>query len=220
MVVDATNDYAHVSILVMINLKRRAFFLAGTRKVAEVTITKVDERVKQRAKHWIRPPYALDELDFLTTCTRCGECIDACPHQVIFPLSSRLGASVTKTPALDLLNKSCYLCADWPCVTTCKPGALKFPQEIQKSSPDTEDTIPRIALASINTQSCLPYNGPECGACASSCPIPDALSWCSQKPSINPEYCIGCGLCREACITDPKAIEIRSLYSDTEQNES
>lgn len=198
----------------MINLDRRAFLLASTRKVAEVTINQVDARVKQRAKHWIRPPYALDELDFLTTCTRCAECIDACPYQVVFPLPTRLGATVTNTPALDLINKGCHLCADWPCVTACKPGALKFPVKIQNSKPDSTVPIPPIAVASINQGTCLPYSGPECGACASSCPIPGALNWHSQKPLIDSELCVGCGLCREACITDPKSIKIVSLHKN------
>lgn len=198
----------------MTDIDRRTFFKAGTLKLAEVVINRADARARQCAKHWIRPPYALDELDFLTTCTRCSECIDACPHQIIFPLQSRLGATVTNTPALDLINKGCHLCADWPCVTACKQGALKFPVKIQQAEPDATVPIPLIAVASINQSSCLPYNGPECGACASSCPIPSALNWHSQKPLIDSELCVGCGLCREACITNPKSIKIESLYKN------
>ena len=198
----------------MTDLDRRAFFLAGTRKVTKVALDQVDARVRQRATHWIRPPHALDELDFLTTCTRCGECIDACSYQVIFPLPSRLGAAITNTPALDLINKGCHLCEDWPCVTTCKAGALKLSQKVLKDGSDTEVSMPKIAVASINTQTCLPYSGPECGACESSCPIPSALKWHSQKPLIDSEICVGCGLCREACITDPKSIKIVSLHKN------
>ncbi len=200
----------------MTDIDRRNFFKAGTLKLAEVVINRADEHARQRAQHWVRPPYALDELDFLTTCTRCGECINACPHQVIFPLPPRLGASVTSTPALDLINRGCHLCADWPCVTACKPGALK----LTESKPDLAVPIPPIALASINQETCLPYSGPECGACASSCPIPGALIWHSQKPLIDPELCVGCGLCREACIVDPKAVEISSLHKEAKHSNS
>ncbi len=212
---DATNDDAHVNRnRAMTNLNRRAFFLAGTQKLAKVAIDQVEARAEKRAKYWIRPPFALSELDFLTTCTRCGACQDACPHQVIFPLPSRLGAIVANTPALDLKNKGCHLCEDWSCVKSCKPGALKFPQVNDKTD---SPPIPQIAKASINIQSCLPYKGPECGACASSCPIPGALNWHSNKPSIDSEHCIGCGFCRETCIVEPKAIEIKSLYADEER---
>ncbi len=197
-------------------MDRRGFFRTGSRKLAEATIDQVDNHVQKQAKHWIRPPYALDELEFLTTCTRCGECIDACPYQVIFPLASRLGASVTGTPALDLVNRGCHLCTDWPCVTACEPGAMTLPPKREDSEWNEPVPAPRIALASINKQFCLAHLGPECGACASSCPVPGALVWNTEKPSIDPDYCTGCGLCREVCIVDPKAIEIRSLYREND----
>ena len=202
----------------MTDLSRRGFFRAGSRKLAEATIDVVDARVRNHAKHWIRPPHARDELDFLATCTRCGDCIDACPHQVIFPLAPRLGASVTNTPALDLLNKGCHLCEGWPCVAACQPGALTITPSNENGDRDTTAPAPQIAIASINQKSCLAYHGPECGACASSCSVSGALTWDAEKPKIDTEICVGCGLCREACIVDPKAIEIGSLYTIIESN--
>ncbi len=202
----------------MTDLERRAFFLKGSRKVTEAAIDQIGTHVRNRAKHWIRPPFALDELEFLTTCSRCGECIDACPHQVIFPLASRLGATVVGTPALDLVNKGCHLCADWPCVAACEPRALRRPSRTEEIESDSSRLAPVIAIANINQQFCLAYLGPECGACSSSCPVPRALVWNAEKPEIDLEFCVGCGLCRDACIVDPKAIEISSLYKESEIN--
>ena len=196
----------------MASLDRRAFLRAGTRKVAEGVVDQVDKRVRDRAKHWIRPPYASDELEFLTACTRCSECINACSHDVIFSLPPRLGAMVTGTPAMDLTNKGCHLCADWPCVAACQTGALKRPQK--KSN--VTAPLPKMAEANIDPRACLPYLGPECGACASSCPVTGALVWYAGKPTIDPVQCTGCSLCREACIVDPRAIKISSLYKDVE----
>lgn len=187
-------------------MDRRGFFRQGLRKVSEKAIDEIDTRAKQRAAHWIRPPFALDELDFLLTCTRCHACIEACPHSVVFPLSSRLGAQVVGTPAMDLLNRGCHLCDDWPCVAACEPDALKRPEDVQDGS-----ALPRIATATINPATCLPYTGPECGACASSCRVPGAMVWDHEKPKIDPEVCTGCAMCRDACIVDPKAVDIRSL---------
>lgn len=199
-------------------MDRRQFFRHAFNKGAETVTKVVDQHVSQRASHWLRPPYALDELDFLLACTRCDACVTACPHQVIFSLPARLGIQVVGTPAMDLLNKACHLCNDWPCVTACEPGALR--REIATVEEDDKDKdqeqpipLPRLARAEIDTTHCLPYSGPECGACRDSCPVPGALLWSMEKPRIEPEHCIGCGLCREACIAAPNAIGIHSLHA-------
>jgi len=202
MDVNATNDNENV-----MDESRRNFFRSAFKKVKTKVVEKVDADATARAVHWIRPPYALSELDFLLACTRCDDCIDACPHDVIFPLSARLGVKVVGTPALDLLNKACHLCEDWPCVTACTKEALVRPhiEEGAESVP-----LPLLAIASINTDACFPYSGPECGACDGSCPVPGALTWDMQRPVINQQKCIGCGLCRQICIVEPKAISIKS----------
>jgi len=198
---------------------RRSFFRRAAQKAGHTLVREADERVKARARHWLRPPYAIDELDFLLACTRCGECISACPHQVIFALPARLGAQVTGTPALDLLNHGCHLCADWPCVAACEPGALRLPETAQGQEPgvDTPPPPPRLATARIDTTRCLPYQGPECGACDGSCPVDGALSWEQFKPKIDSALCTGCGLCREACIVEPKAVQIEALQPEPSQ---
>ncbi|MCK4710349.1 MAG: hypothetical protein KAU21_17165, partial [Gammaproteobacteria bacterium] len=63
----------------------------------------------------------------------------------------------------------------------------------------------------INKETCLPYSGPECGACKV-CPVEGALVWSMEKPEIDQALCTGCALCREACIVDPKAVMIQSKY--------
>lgn len=193
-------------------MDRRAFFRHALRKSGEQVVRQADARVTRRATHWIRPPYALDELEFLLACTRCGDCVAACPHQVIFSLPVRLGAQVAGTPALDLINKGCQLCDDWPCVTACEAAALAMPEAAEEGSP----RLPMLARASIDSTACLPYSGPECGACADSCPVPGALIWQQQKPHIDPGHCVGCARCREACIVEPRAIRVTSRYHQSQ----
>lgn len=187
-------------------MDRRSFFRRGLKEVAEVAVRHADAQVSRQASRWIRPPYALDELEFLLACTRCDACAEACPHHLIFSLPGRLSAQVAGTPALDLVNRGCHLCEDWPCVRVCEPGALQRPEGAENESVP----LPRLALAVIDTQTCLPYMGPECGACAGSCPVPGALLWEGERPRIDADLCVGCALCREACILEPRAVEVRS----------
>ena len=83
-------------------MDRREFFKAGGRKAAEVVVRLADERATQRAKQWLRPPYAKPELEFLLSCTRCDACMAVCPHEVIFTLPALYGVEAAGTPALDL----------------------------------------------------------------------------------------------------------------------
>lgn len=190
-------------------MERRDFFKLGARKAAHVAYKAAGARAANRARNWLRPPFALDELDFLIACTRCDECIEACPHDVLFPLPVRLGVQVAGTPAMDLLAKGCHMCDGWPCVEICEPGALV--------PPEPEAPLPKLASARIVTENCLPYSGPECGACAHACPVPGALAWDGGgRPTVNQDLCTGCALCREACIVEPKAIAITALAPDDE----
>jgi len=193
-------------------MDRRGFFKTAIGKAGKTVVEHVDRKVARHAAHWVRPPFALPELEFLLHCSRCGDCIAACPHHIIFPLPASRGAKFAGTPALDLLNRGCHLCTDWPCVTACNTSALQLPD----TAPDETPSSPKLARASIDETRCLPYQGPECGACAGSCPIPGALNWDRQKPRVDPDACVGCGLCRVACIAEPKAVRIASLYKEVE----
>jgi len=192
-----------------VELDRRDFFRLGIKKAAKTAVDLAQTRVVQRAKRYIRPPFALAELDFIIKCTRCTACIEACPQDIIFPLSTRLGVEVMSTPALDLLAGACLLCEDWPCVRACEVKALQLPEP---SADEKEPiTAPRLGLAVIDPAHCLPFSGPECGACGAACPIKGAIEWEMTKPKINEELCCGCAQCHAACITDPKAILMRSV---------
>lgn len=195
-------------------MDRRQFFQNALHKAAKTVVKQGDARVTARASHWIRPPYAIAELEFLLTCTRCTDCIEACPHGVIFSLPARLGADVAGTPALDLLHKGCHLCEDWPCVSACQSGALQRP-------PEPESIVvkpPLLARVTINKTTCLPYQGPECGVCVAACPVPGALQLQEERPVIDESACTGCAMCREACIVEGKAIEVVSLHAAKAQD--
>ncbi len=212
-------------------MKRRDLFRLGAQKTAQAVLGIADKRAAARAKNWIRPPYALQELDFLLACTRCDKCIEACPHELLFTLPPRLGLQVADTPAMDLLNHGCHLCEDWPCVTICEPKALKFPdsdfaepgegKEPPKKNPPPPPPLPKLARVTINEKACLPYFGPECGACGPVCPVPGAIAWDDgTKPRIVHEICTGCALCRDVCVVQPKAVNIASIAATESTTET
>lgn len=198
-------------------MDRRNFFRSALGKGGKAVIKTVDAHINKEASRWLRPPFAINELEFLLACSRCRDCIDACPYQVIFSLPARLGAKFAGTPALDLLNKGCHLCEDWPCVRACEADALVLPESNHDCTAEADNVetdknsslpFPRLADVTVDEETCLPYSGPECGVCFSSCPVPGALIQEYSRPIINQQLCCGCALCRETCIVDPKAITI------------
>ena len=95
-----------------------------------------------------------------------------------------------------------------------EPNTLRLPDRGDGTPPGPA----KFALVRIDTNTCLPYSGPECGACADSCPVPGALEWeGGLRPVINEEICTGCALCREACIVDSKAIKITAFIPEDEE---
>lgn len=194
-----------------INTSRRSFFGSLIRKTADFAVRVADVQDSARQTSWIRPPFALEELQFLSACTRCDACIEACPHGVILSLASRYGLRVAGTPVLDLQNKACHLCVEWHCVAACKPGALQLPLHEEGGVPP----LPCLADVKLDNAACLAHAGQECRACDSSCPVPGALIWDQGRPYIVPRLCAGCALCREACIAEPKAIRAKAFYRRT-----
>ena len=195
-------------------MARRRFLQCGVAKVSAAAVREADSYVECMASRFIRPPFALQEIDFLLACTRCDACIEACPHHVVFALPNRLGPAFAGTPALDLLNHGCHLCDAWPCVAACAPGALRGDQHDPQGAAKAP---PKLAIARIDTEHCLPYLGPECGACAGSCPVPGALRFNAECPEIDEQHCVGCGLCRQACIVEPKALTLRPISRQSAQ---
>jgi len=155
---------------------------------------------RQTFKNLKHPPGALREKKkFESKCTGCGDCITACPHDVILPLYvDRLNKSL---PFMDLNFKACQMCIDYPCIQACKPKALK---------PFSKKEKPKFGQAKLIFENCLNYTEKNlnCTTCKDSCPVENVVSFSNTKPKFS-RNCTGCGQCVMACPTFPKAIVIK-----------
>jgi len=145
-----------------------------------------------------RPPGAVDELSFLAGCTRCNECIGACPVGAIVQAPSRF-REAGGTPMIDAFASACVMCEDTPCITACKPGVL------------TRDQPMKMGVAWIQTMACLAHTGSFCSVCSERCPVPGAIEVSAGKPSIRVDLCTGCGVCLHVCPAPSNAVVVMPL---------
>jgi ferredoxin-type protein NapG len=146
----------------------------------------------------LRPPCAVDEASFLSGCTRCNKCIEACPHDAIGLAPDRF-RSAAGTPYIEPLAQPCWMCPDTPCVSACEPGVL-LPQ------------LPlKMADAVIQEPDCLAHQDTFCTVCLEHCPVEGALTFEYNVPIIHQETCTGCGVCQHVCPAPVNAILILPL---------
>lgn len=136
-----------------------------------------------------RPPGAIEESAFLVECTRCGACIEACPHDAIVLAPARYRGAAG-TPMIDAASAPCRMCPDTPCIAACEPGVLRG------------DLGPRglvMGEARIHADDCLAHAGSFCTVCSEQCPVPGAIEVREGRPRIIAEVCTGCGVCHHVC---------------------
>lgn len=78
-------------------------------------------------KGWVRrlrPPGALLEKDFLSSCIKCGQCVQVCPVEAI-KLSDAGDGFGIGTPYISPRDQACdFSCDGLQCVLACPTGAL------------------------------------------------------------------------------------------------
>ncbi len=179
------------------------------------------------ARAYLRPPGALAERGFRSSCIKCGQCVQVCPYHSIYLLDITHLFDIG-TPVIDAKDRGCYLCGALPCVLACPSGAL--------SHETNEPKKVKMGIAVIeNLDACLAYRGQvlkssdlrlkpakteqerelnsalaakkgkPCDLCASLCPYPqplDAIAMIEAGKHFVPQIrsaCVGCGACAELC---------------------
>jgi MauM/NapG family ferredoxin protein len=172
---------------------------------------------RARAQLMLRPPGALPEDEFLDTCTRCFKCSNVCPNQCIKVHGVGAGLHQMFTPFIQARERACTLCGE--CAKVCPTGALK------PFSPDREGWLAGVSMgvARVNKGMCYSFHGRTCGACYRACPLAGRAMKIGlyETPLVQPESCVGCGLCEQACLHLPQAIRVipaAQMQSGTRRN--
>jgi ferredoxin-type protein NapG len=179
---------------------RRGFFRETFSRLLREATIRTERRVAPR--RYFRPPGAADELAFLASCTRCGDCIDVCPVHAIIKAPPDAGLAAG-TPMIDPAIQACVVCADMPCARACETGALVVPTGGWAGL--------HLGVLELDPERCITFHGVSCGVCARACPVGEqalALDGAGH-PVLKPEGCVGCGVCVTACVTSPSSLTLR-----------
>jgi MauM/NapG family ferredoxin protein len=179
----------------------------------------------EAAPEAIRPPGALPEGEFLARCVRCGACVNACPTSALQPSLTTAGLEGLYTPVLVARRGWCE-----PSCTRC--GQVCPTAAIQPLTPETKgwthgaagSTRVKIGTAFFDWGRCLPWAmATPCVVCEEVCPTspkaitleavevrrPDGRTVRVGRPRVDPDRCVGCGLCEAKCpVAAPAAVRI------------
>jgi ferredoxin len=142
-----------------------------------------------------------------------------CPTNAIQPTLLEAGLEGLWSPLLKMKIGYCeYECT--LCTQVCPTDAIK-PLEAE------EKKKIKIGLAFFDKNRCLPYaSARSCIVCEEHCPTPKKAIWFEEvqvvnprgeklmvkQPHIDPELCIGCGICEKKCpMADQGAVYVTSV---------
>ncbi len=204
-----------------LDLGRRAVLAAGLGGLAGGALLHTHPQSGKRtfSPELIRPPGSVEEEEFLARCIRCGSCMKVCPTNGLHPAFLEGGLAGLWTPVFQMKLGYCeYECT--LCTQVCPTDAIRqlTVKEKQKTS---------IGLAFIDKNRCLPFAfGRSCIVCQEHCPTPTKAIWFEEvevknqkgersivkQPHVDPELCIGCGICENKCpVVDQPAIRVTSV---------
>ena len=116
---------------------RSAFLIGGVLGLAMLGYVPVAGAQRSR----LRPPGALEEADFLSSCIKCGQCVQVCPVAAIRldDIDSGFGIGV---PLIDARAQACdFSCDAVQCILACPTGSLTY------RKPASLATRPGMSLA-------------------------------------------------------------------------
>ncbi len=219
------------------DLSRRKMIFAGLTGLLFYPLVRGSGRsTRDFSSRVIRPPGAVEELEFLERCIKCDQCARVCPTNVIQPDWFDSGLEGLWTPVLNFRIGYCQLNCT-ACGQVCPTGAIQRISVARKLglAEYAERGPIRLGTAHIDVGRCLPYSaGIPCQVCEEVCPTsPKAVHvgrqmrrrrggrWSAAPeaedavpvPMVDPDRCIGCGICEQHC---PVVGDRRAIYVTAE----
>jgi polyferredoxin len=199
--------------------QRRDALLALGMSAAWIALSRSDLLAKRESPFLIRPPGAREnnsDVISLTRCTRCNECIRACPTSALQPAVFEAGlqgfATPLLVPRLGYCDYACNACGQICPVKAIPPLTL------------AEKRLQVIGKAYIDESRCIAWSDRQpCIVCEEMCPLPEKaiqleskLVWAPngaqvelQLPHVVRDVCIGCGICEYKCpVSGQSAIRV------------
>lgn len=170
------------------DVSRRGFVLSLASGIFAVPAVRLSNKLGSNWYHKvIRPPGALPEEEFLKRCIKCGQCMRACPTNVIQPGGIQAGLENLWTPVLNnrIGSSGCQLnCV--ACGQVCPTSAIRPITLAEKHGlGEFAEAGPiKLGTAFFDRNRCLP--------------------WAMDKP---------CIVCEENCPVSPKAIYTQECFN-------
>lgn len=170
------------------DLSRRKVIFAAVAGVLFFPFVRTSGRTtRDFSSKLIRPPGALEELEFLQRCIKCDQCIRVCPTNVLQPAWFEGGLEGLWSPILNFRMGHCQLHCT-ACGHVCPTGAIQQISVERKLGlgPFADQGPIKVGTAHFDTGRCLPYSkNIPCVVCEEVCPTsPKAIHTERQRVSV------------------------------------
>ncbi len=146
----------------------------------------------------IRPPGALPEEKFVSTCTGCGECLKVCPNNALQSTLLEAGLAGLYTPRLVPRIGYCEELCNF-CGRVCPTEAIR-PVSLE------EKRLIQMGIAHVDKTRCIAWDTEKiCLVCNEQCSYHAIIGDEKKRPIVKEEKCTGCGICEHKCPVDGEA---------------